>query len=270
MGITVIKKTSFILSLLTALMISAVSLAGCSGASDSGQEKVTINLAAAASLTDVMEEVNDLYMQQNQNVTIVTSYASSGTLQQQIQNGAPVDIFISAGDSQMDTLQNGLLIVNESRKNLLRNTIVLIVPDDSTLGITGFEDLTNENINMIALGDPASVPAGKYGKQALEQFGVYSLVQPKLLLCATVRDVLTYVESDDVDAGIVFSTDAMISDSVQIVAEGPDEVNSNIVYPVAVIEYSEIQEAAQDFEDFLFSDEAGAIFEEYGFVPVGD
>lgn len=266
----VLKKTSFIVSLLTALVILAVALTGCSSTSTTEPEPVTINLAAAASLTDVMEEVNALYMQQNPHMTIVPSYASSGQLQKQIEQGAPVDIFMSAGASQMDALQNGRLIVNESRRNLLYNKIVLVVPDDSTLGITSFEDLTGDDVTMIAIGDPEFVPAGKYGKQALEFYGVYSQVQSKLILCADVRQVLTYVESGNVDVGIVYATDAMISDTVQVVADGPDEVNSKIVYPVALIRDCENPNAAEEFEDFLFSDEAGEIFEEYGFTLVED
>ncbi|MFA5055900.1 MAG: molybdate ABC transporter substrate-binding protein [Dehalococcoidia bacterium] len=266
----VIKKTSFILSLLTALMISAVALTGCSSTSNTETEPVTINLAAAASLTDVMEEVNALYMQQNPHVTIVPSYASSGTLQQQIEQGAPVDIFMSAGASQMNTLQNKQLIVNDSRRDLLNNTIVLVVPDESTLGIHSFDDLLGDGVSTIAIGDPEFVPAGRYGKQALEFYDMYSQVQSKLVLCSDVRQVLTYVESGNVDVGIVYATDAMISDTVHVVAKGPDEVNSTIVYPVALIKDCENPDAAEEFEDFLFSDEAGEIFEEYGFTLVGN
>ena len=265
-----LKKTSFIVSVLTMLVISAAVLTGCGSTSTTEQEPVTINLAVATSLTGVMADIDALYIEQNPNVTIVPTFASSGTLQTQIQNGAPVDIFISAGASQMDTLQNGSLIVNESRKNLLRNTIVLIVPDDSTLGITSFTDLTNASVTMIAIGDPASVPAGKYGKSALDFYGIYSQVQSKLNFCADVRQVLTYVESKNVDAGIVYSTDALTSNAVKVVAQGPDSVNAKIVYPVAVIESSQIKNAAQDYEDFLFSTEAGAIFEEYGFTLVAN
>jgi molybdate transport system substrate-binding protein len=269
-SIFVLKRTSLIASAMIVFVISAAALTGCSNTSNTESEPVTINLAAGVGLIDVMADINALYIEQNPHVTIMPTYASAGTLQQQIQNGAPVDVFISPGVLQMDTLQNGALIVNESRKNLLTNTIVLIVPADSTLGITGFEDLTNASITKIAIGDPASVPAGKYGKSALDFYGIYSQLESasKFVLCADVRQVLTYVESDNVDAGIVYATDALISDTVKVVANGPDSVNAKIVYPVAVIEYSEIQDAAQDYEDFLFSDEAGEIFEEYGFTLV--
>jgi len=272
LSIFVLKRTSLIASAMIAFVISAAALTGCSNTSNTESEPVTINLAAGVGLIDVMADINALYIEQNPHVTIMPTYASAGTLQQQIQNGAPVDVFISPGVSQMDTLQNGSLIVNESRKDLLTNTIVLIVPDNSTLGIDSFEDLTNVSVTKIAIGDPASVPAGKYGKSALDFYGIYSQLESasKFVLCADVRQVLTYVESDNVDAGIVYATDALISDIVKVVANGPDSVNAKIVYPVAVIEYSEIQDAAQDYEDFLFSDEAGEIFEEYGFTLVAN
>jgi len=273
-----LKKTSFIVSLLTVLVISAVALTGCGSSTTSTTptptaEPVTINLAAAASLTDVMEPIDALYIEQHPNVTIVPTFASSGTLQTQIQNGAPVDIFISAGASQMDTLQNGSLIVSESRKNLLKNKIVLVVPKESTLNITSFQDLTSSYVTKIAIGDPASVPAGKYAKMALnDSFGIWTQLNNahKFVLCADVRAVLTYVEDLDVEAGIVYSTDVLTSNAVKVVAQGPDSVNAKIVYPVAVINYSEVKDAAQDYEDFLFSDEAGEIFVEYGFTLVAN
>ncbi len=234
------------------------------------KESVTLNVAAASSLTDVLEEINDLYKQHNPQVTITANYASSGTLQQQIEQGGLVDVFISAGASQVDTLQNGQLIWNVTRKDLLKNKIVLIVPNDSTLGLTDFNGLTGTNVDKIAIGAPDSVPAGKYAKLALEQLGIYDELESKLILCANVRQVLTYVENSDVDAGIVYITDALVSNKVKVVAEGPAEVNAKIVYPVAVIKAGQNPDAALDYEDFLFSDEAKAIFVEYGFVPIED
>lgn len=229
---------------------------------------VELNVSAAASLTDAIKAVNALYMQKHSNITIVANFASSGTLQKQIEQGAPVDVFISAAAKQMDVLQAGVLILDETRQDLLNNKVVLVVPSDSTLTFSDFADLTSDSVKQIAIGDPESVPAGTYGKQALDLLGIYEQIKSKLILCSTVRQVLSYVEAGNVDAGIVFSTDAAISSSVKIAADAPAEVNNKIVYPVAIIKASLNVDAAKAYIDFLMSDEAKVIFEQYGFVVV--
>lgn len=255
---------------LVALLFAGL-MAGLIGCSEK-EGAVTLKVSAASSLTDVLEDINNLYEEKHPNVTIEPNFNSSGALQTQIEQGAPCDVFISAGGKQMDNLKNGGLILEDTRKDLLNNKVVLIVPNDSTLGLTSLNGLTGANVSKIAIGDPASVPAGTYAKKALEQLGIYSELNSakKLVLCANVRDVLTYVESGNVDAGIVYSTDALMSDKVKVVAEGPAEVNATIVYPVAVIKASENPDAAQEYVDFLFSDKAGKVFEGYGFVLVED
>jgi molybdate transport system substrate-binding protein len=279
-----LKKSKFITSIaLILLSISFLVLGGCSSSPASAptptqaptqpsaqeQEKpVELNVSAAASLTDAIKAIDDLYMQKNKNVTVVVNFASSGTLQQQIEQGAPADVFISAAAKQMNALQEGELIINDMRRDLLKNKVVLVVPSNSTLNITDFMDLINDDVKKVAIGDPESVPAGTYGKQTFDLLGITEKLQPKLILGSTVRQVLAYVESGDVDAGIVFSTDAAITDNVKIVADAPEEVNSKIVYPVAVIKSSNKVEAAEAYISFLFSDEAKAIFEKYGFSVI--
>ena len=188
--------------------------------------------------------------------------------QHQIEQGAPADVFFSPGVKQMDALQNGGLIINNTRQNLLNNKVVLVVPKNSTLDISDFMDLLNDDVKKIAIGDPEFVPIGTYGIQALDMFGITEQLQLKLILCSDVRQVLNYVAAGNVDAGIVFSTDAAITDSVKIAADAPDEVNSQIVYPVAVIKASRNVDAAKAYIAFLLSDEAKIIFEQYGFVVV--
>ena len=261
------KKVT-LLALVTLLLAGLVS--GLIGCSSEKEEAVTLNVFAAASLTDVLDEINGLYAGKHSHVTITPNYGSSGKLQTQIEQGASCDVFISAGAKQMDALQSANLLLTDSRLDLLQNKVVLIVSSDSTLGLTDFNGLTSTSVTKIAIGDPASVPAGSYGKKALEQLGIYSQVQSRLVLCTDVRDVLTHVENGDVEAGIVYETDYLISTKVKKVAEGPAEVNATIVYPVAVIGESENAEAAQKYVDFLFSGEAGVVFEEYGFVLVQD
>lgn len=267
---TVLKKTGFTVSLLTTLVtLFAVVLTGCGGTSNTTHAPVTINLAAAASLQGVMTELDALYVQQNPYVKIVPSFAASGTLQTQIEQGAPVDIFMSAGASQMDALQNESLIINESRENLLRNILVLMVPNDSTLGLTSFTDLTGANVERIAIGDPAVAPCGKYAKMALnDSFGIWSQLNSssKFVLCADATTIVTYVQTDAVDAGIAYLTDTYNRSNVKIVAQGPASVNAKIIYPVAVINGSKNVADVEKFEDFLSSNQSKAVFEKYGFT----
>ena len=255
--------------LIPALIISAISvipLAGCS--TTTHDSPVTINVAAAASLTDALKEINTTYTQGKPNVTITPNFASSGTLQTQIENGAPVDVFISAAATQMDNLQKKELLLNDTRKNLLNNKLVLIVPADSTLGLTSFNDLVSDKVKKVAVGDPKSVPAGTYARQAFDQLGITSRIQPKEVLGGDVRQILTYVEGDNVDAGVVYATDALTSHKVKVVASAPAEINAKIIYPVAVIKASKIPEAAKEYLNFLFSTQAKTVFEKYGFTVI--
>jgi molybdate transport system substrate-binding protein len=165
----------------------------------------------------------------------------------------------------MDNLEKKGLLLEGTRRNLLTNNIVMIVPLDSTLGLISFNDLTLDKVKQIAVGDPKSVPAGAYAHNAFDLLGITDKVQPKEVLGANVTQVLTYVESGNVDAGIVYATDALTSDKVKVVAIAPAEINAKVTYPVAVIKASAVPDAAGKYMDFLFSTEAKAIFEKYGF-----
>ncbi len=228
---------------------------------------VELNVSAAASLTDVLKEINDLYTQGKPNVTITPNFASSGTLQKQIERGAPADIFIAAAEAQMDILQKEGLALSYTRKDLLNNKLVLIVPFDSTLGLTSFNDLATDKVKKVAIGDPKSVPAGTYAQQAFDLLGITAQLQPKCILAADVRQVLTYVETGNVDAGLVYFTDAKTSSKVNVVATAADSINAKIIYPVAVIK-GKNADAARDYENFLFGAQAKAVFEKYGFTMI--
>jgi molybdate transport system substrate-binding protein len=255
----------FILTLVSTLIMvtSSFGLTGCSEKSE-----VNLNVAAAASLTDALNEINAQYVRETKNITITPNYASSGTLQKQIEQGAPVDIFISAGVSQMDAMEKANLIMSETRKNILNNKVVLVVPTNSTLDITSFNDLVKGSIKQIAIGDPKSVPAGNYGQQAFDKLGITAQIQSKLVLASDVRQVLSYVESGNVDAGIFYATDAKISDKVKVVAIAPDEINAKILYPAAVVKASKNAKIAEDYLKFLTTKTASDIFKKYGFSIV--
>lgn len=253
----------FILSILP--LVSCAS--NSSGNSGGTQTKVTLNVSAAASLTDALKAVDALYTKDNPVVTINTNFASSGTLQQQIENGAPVDVFISAAPAQMDALQKEQLILNDTRKNLLGNQVVLIVPKVSTLDLTNFKELLDAKVTKVAIGDPKFVPAGMYAQKVFDELGLWNQLQSKFVMGSDVRQVLAYVESDNVDAGVVYATDAAISNGVKIVAAGPEDINAAILYPVAVVKASKNPDAAKAYEEFLSSSGAKAVFEKYGFIP---
>jgi molybdate transport system substrate-binding protein len=231
-------------------------------------QPVTLNISVAASVTDAIKEIDGLYVKDRSWVTITPNFASSGTLQKQIENGAPTDVFISAAAAQMDALQKGQLIIDSSRKNLLINKVVLIVPLDSKLGLTSFNDLTSDKVKQLAIGDPKSVPAGTYAQQAFDQLGITDQLKSKYVIGSDVRQVLTYVESGNVDAGVVYMTDTIVSTKVKIVANAPDEINAKIVYPVAVIKTSKNLDEASNFINFLFGSSAKASFEKFGFTVV--
>ena len=230
---------------------------------------VTLNVSAAASLTAAIKDIDAQYTKENPNVTFSANFAGSGTLQKYIEQGAPVDVFISAGASQMDALAKENLIISDTRNNLLKNKLVLIVPADSKLGLTSFNDLTSTNVKQIAIGDPKSVPAGSYAQKAFGLLGITDQVSGKYVIGADVTAVLSYVASGNVDAGLVYLTDAMSSTKVKVVATAPDEINAQIVYPVAVVAASKITDAAKAYENYLFGTEAKAIFEKYGFTVIG-
>jgi len=231
---------------------------------------LTLNIAAASSLSNVLKAIDTAYTQENPNVTIVLNTAASGTLQLQIENGAPADIFLSAAAANMDALQKENLIVNTSRKNLLDNTLVMIVPTGSTLGLTGISDLATSKVSKIAVGDPASVPAGTYANLAFTELGITAAVQSKLILSANVTQVLTTVASGNVDAGLVYSTDALSSNQVKVVARAPADINAQIVYPEAVLSAGRNPDAAQAYLSYLSGSSAVALFIQFGFTMAGN
>jgi molybdate transport system substrate-binding protein len=229
------------------------------------QEKnIELIVSAAASMKDAMEEIKELYAQEKTNVTITYNFGSSGSLQQQIEQGAPADVFLSAAAKQMDALKEKGLIIEDTYKELLENKVVLIAPKDSSK-VSGFEGLDAEDVQKVALGEPESVPAGKYAKEVLTNLKLWDKVQAKATLGKDVRVVLTWVETGDVDAGIVYGTDAKISDKVKVVETAPEGSHSPVIYPAAVIKDSKNEAAAREFITFLTGDKAKDVFEKYGF-----
>ena len=225
-----------------------------------------VNLAAAASLKNVYDEkLIPMFEQKYPGVKVTPTYASSGDLQSQIENGLKADVFMSAANKQMNKLAGEGLVNNSTNVQFLENKVVLIVPKDSSANISSFDDLKNVKGN-IAIGDPESVPAGQYAKEALTNLGIWDSVQSKLSLGTDVTAVLNQVAQGSADCGIVYSTDAKSNDKVKVVCEAPEgSLKTPVIYPVATLNNTEHPDAAKAFMEFLQSKEAKDVFVEYGF-----
>ncbi len=245
------------------LIIMSTVLISC-GKKDKLQEEILVG--AAASLEPVIDELQTIYLEQNPNITITFTFAASGALEQQIREGAPIDVFLSAAEKQMDALAEEDLILKDTRMDFVENRIVLIVPKDSELKIDGFEDVLEASI--IALGNPDSVPIGQYAQEIYESFNMLEEVYEKTTFAKDVSEVLAWVSSGNADAGVVYATDAALSDDIEIVALAPEGSHSRVIYPAAVIRGTKEETVARDFISFLGSDEAKVIFETYGFETI--
>jgi molybdate transport system substrate-binding protein len=228
------------------------------------QSNVTLLVSAAASLKDALEDIKPKY-QQSKGVNINYNFGASGALQQQIEQGAPVDIFISAAKRQVDALEQKGLLLSGTRSVLAKNRLVLVVPKNTT-GITSFYDFKESKIKRIAIGEPRSVPAGQYAQQVLQKLNIWPQITKKLVYANNVRQVLAAVESGNADAGLVYATDAKISDKVKVVVAADEKYHSSIIYPMAVVKRSRNANAAKEFVQYLSSEPAKAVLKKYGFL----
>lgn len=221
---------------------------------------------AAASLTDALTEIGSVYKQET-GETVLFNFGASSLLARQIQEGAPGDIFFSADEEKMDALEKKGLIRKDTRKSLLSNTLVIVVGTDSKLQFSSARDLVNVKGN-IAIAEPQTVPAGIYAKEYLKKIGIWSKVIDRLFSVDNVRAALSAVESGNVDAGIVYKTDAEISKKVKIGYEIPRTEGPSISYPLAVLGETKNFSAAKKFYDFLLSAKSLDVYLKYGFLLV--
>ncbi len=243
----------------------APTTAAATTAASASKEKVTILVAAAASLEySYTEKLIPMFQEKYDWITVEGTYDSSGKLQTQIEEGLAADVFMSAAAKQMTALKDENLIDAGSIVDLLENKIVVIVPADKKDGITTFEQIAD--VETVALGDPESVPAGQYAKEALTKLNLWDAVSAKTSFGTNVTEVLNWVAEGSADAGIVYATDAATTDKVAVVAEAPEgSLEKKVIYPVGMTAASEHSEEAKLFIEFLQSEEAMAVFEEYGF-----
>lgn len=228
----------------------------------------TVTVFAAASTTNAVTEIGELFMARNMG-GFLPSFAASSTLAKQIEKGAPAEVYVSANEKWMDYLEEKDLIDPAGRYNLLSNRIVLVAPAGSALENVEIEPnfKLDELLDggYLAMGDPDHVPAGIYGKQALETLGVWDEVGDRIARQKDVRSALALVERGEVTLGVVYATDAAITDKVRVVGIFPENSHPPIVYPVALVKGGETP-VAERFLEFLKSDAARAVFEKYGFT----
>lgn len=223
-----------------------------------------ITVSTAASLTDAFKELGPKFEASQPGSTVRFNFAASGVLLQQISQGAPVDVFVSADQDTMDRAVAQKLIVPESRKNFVTNSLVLVEPGKDGPSLKTLQDLTGAAVRKIAIGKPATVPAGRYTQQTLTSANLWTALEPKFVQADNVRQVLDYVGRGEVEAGFVYRTDAMLfGDKVKIVLTPPG--HTPVSYPVAVVSDSPQKAVAQKFVNFLLTDAAQQVLSKYGF-----
>jgi len=259
------KKT--VVALLIGSIILAPLCAGGSKENAAPAKKTEIMISAAASLKNCIQDLSAMYTGKNPQVTITANFGASGALQQQIEQGAPADVFFSAGIKQMNALKEKGMMIDSSVKNILENKVVLITPKNAA-ALDFFEDLAKSSVKKIGVGEPKSVPVGQYTEQIFQNLGLTDKVASKLIFAKDVREVLSWVETGNVDAGVVYETDAKISKDVTICSTAPEGSHKKVIYPIGVVKTSKHAAEAQKFVDFLFSDAAKEVFARYGFTVI--
>jgi len=230
-----------------------------------------VNLAAAASLKECLNEIIRHYQQENPGIKIIPNYEASGKLKTQIEHGAPADLFISADRDKMNLLEKKGLLQPGTRCDLLGNKVVLIVPAESGLQLRSFADLASGQFagKTVAVGDPGVVPAGRYAAEVFRHLGIADAVMPRTVFAQNVRAVLTFVAQGEAEAGVVYETDAkLMAGKVRIAAEAPEGSHSPVVFPAAVIASGAARAEGGNFLAYLKTPAAAAVFRQYGFRPL--
>jgi molybdate transport system substrate-binding protein len=233
-----------------------------------GARAQEVTLSVAVSLKEVTEELGRDFMAAHPGVMLRYNFGASGDLQKQIEAGAPVDVFLSAAQRQLDELEKQRLIVTTSRRAFARNALIVIKPADSRVDISKASDLVEARVTRIAIGNPRSVPAGQYAEESLRTLGLWDRLQPKLVFAENVRQALDYVARGEVDAGFVYTTDAATrAQGVKEAFRPPDDSYQPIVYPGAVVAAAKQPALGQAFLDLLGSPQGRTVLSRFGFQP---
>jgi molybdate transport system substrate-binding protein len=237
-------------------------LMGCAG-QPNANPKQPVLVFAAASTSNALNDIKAKFAE-DAEITVRTSYAASSTLAQQIVNGAEADLFLSADTKWADYLAKQNFVARQ--QNLLGNRLVIVVPAESKTDVTKPEDLLAAGIEHLALGEPQSVPAGRYARQALTKLGLWERLKDKVVSAEDVRHALAYVETGSAEAGIVYATDAAISEKIKVAVELPEQLTGPIRYPMVLLKHGEGNMAAESFYRYLSSAEAARVFRKHGFT----
>jgi molybdate transport system substrate-binding protein len=247
------------------VVVMAVIMSGCGAGDSKSSQPTELIVSAAASLTDSLNEIQAVYEKEHGDIKLVYNFGSSGALQQQIEQGAPSDLFLSAGKKQMKALVDKQLVDESLQTGLVLNELVLVVSTDMQAEVSSVSDLTKAEFGKLAIGEPESVPAGGYAKESLTYYKIWDQLQPKIVYAKDVRQVLTYVETGNADAGFVYKTDAMTSKKVKVASVIDPSSHKSIEYPVGIVNATKHLQEAQQFYSFLQSAKARDIFVKYGF-----
>ena len=235
----------------------------------SAEPTMEITVSAAISLKNVFEEIGKTFEKKHPGTKIRFNFGASGDLARQIEVGAPVDVFASAAQKDMDVIDQKGLITSSTRMNFAGNIVVLVKPSMSQIRMELFEDLRKAEVKKVVIGNPKSVPAGRYAEEVLKYLNLWEAVKDKLVLAEHVRQALDYVARNEVDAAIVYSTDAMIRPKeVRIVTKAPDKSHQPIVYPIGIVKGSKNQSLAKEFITLVLSTEGKNLLKKYGFETV--
>jgi len=230
------------------------------------QSTYEITISAAISLKNAFEGIGKIFKQINPEGRLLFNFGGSGDLARQIEAGAPVDVFASAAQKDLDDLDQKDMIVKGTRKDFAGNSLVLIIPAKSTIHLISFNDLRREEIQKIAIGNPKTVPAGRYAEEVLRYFNLWGGIKDRLIFGENVRQVLDYVARGEVDAGMVYSTDALVrAKELKIVAEAPEQSHRPVVYSIAAVKGSKKEALAKEFISVVASKEGKKVLEKYGF-----
>jgi len=247
-------------------LFAVVSLFSTAGCSDSARME-QINVFAGAGLKDVLPEIAESYKQGHSGTEVTFNFAGAGTLQKQIEQGAQADLLVVPGEKQLAALERQNLVDKSTKVDLASDILVLVVPKGQEK-IKGFSDLPRSDVIRVSIGNPETVPAGEKAKEALTGLGIWDRLEPKLILARDVRQVLTYVETGNVDAGLVYLSSAEASRGVVILAGVPPEVQKPVAFRAVLTTDGKRNKAASDFLRYLSGAEAAEIFKKYSFKPV--
>jgi molybdate transport system substrate-binding protein len=246
---------------LAVLMLTLLGLASAAHAQE-------VTISAAISMKDAVEDLGRRFMAARPGVTLRYNFASSGELQKQIEAGAPVDLFISAAQRQMDELEKRGLVVSVTRRVFARNVLTVIKPSDSKIDISKPGDLVNDRVSKVVIGNPRTVPAGQYAEESLKALGLWDKLKAKLVFSENVRQALDYVARGEVDAGFVYTTDAMTrGPQVKEAFRPGEDTYRPVLYPAAVVTGARQAALAQAFLDFLVSRDGQTELARFGFQP---